>query len=612
MSIRNTALYVSTTSTPTGPTRFYLPSTGAAAISPTQSSEWDFTTGFDRLKLVTTKINSASATKAAADTTATANRDALIRQYVSDGLEAQTISGTLKGRIRAQENATTANLRAQVIVRVLSNDGSTVRGTLYAGDLTTGTTNPTSEFAATLTNRQYPRGASVALSSVTAQAGDRLVVEIGYRKHAALSTTGTLSFGDNSGTDLAEDETTTAANNPWIEFSGYVQFQSTITPIAASDTLAADLLEDGEVSKPPGFTVRLTTGGHQLRNQTGLREATLLDLPTDKAVSDTLAAGLSDTASAGVDQDEFTADDTADAGLSEAVAIERQSTVADTATASLTEAVALQRQSDVADTGAVDLSDIAAVEQRYAAADTGAVDLTDTASKSTLDTKSASDTGAVDLTESTALEQRKTGSDTGTAGLTESVALERQATVADTGSVNLTEAVTLQRQSTVADTGPVDLTDTVALAVAMTRADTGAVDATDSASTSTLDTKSASDTGAVDLTDASSVAIVTAKAGSDTGAVGLTDTATAIEPPTGPAAYFARGGLIDRPAVIVAAIQSRPVPVAGTLAVRPGAATATMAERPVAIAGALSGRPAAASGGLSERPSPLTGTLRER
>lgn len=206
-------------------TRFYLPSSGAADVSPAYSSEWDNTGSASRLQLSRLRSGSAMADAAITDATATANRDVLIRQYVSAPLSAQTISGTVKGYIRAIESSASDNLRAQVVIRVVSNDGSSVVGTLYAGDLTTGTSDPTSEFdSATMRNREYPRGGAQAISSLAVSDGDRLVIEIGWRKHVAASVSGTLRIGDaDTSLDLAEDESSSSDYNPWIEFSGNLQ-----------------------------------------------------------------------------------------------------------------------------------------------------------------------------------------------------------------------------------------------------------------------------------------------------------------------------------------------------------------------------------------------------
>ena len=203
--------------------RLYLPSTGAAAVSPAFGAEWDITTDADRLRCVSSKISSAMANKLANKPAANVqDQDILVRQYVSDPLAAQTISGTVKSVVRAVESATATDARAQFLIRVVSNDGSTVRGTLLAHDTTTGLV---SEFsAASPTNRKFPLAWSApgaTLSSVACEAGDRLVIAFGCRIHASGTNARTveLRFGDAAASDLAEDETSTTDLNPWVEFS---------------------------------------------------------------------------------------------------------------------------------------------------------------------------------------------------------------------------------------------------------------------------------------------------------------------------------------------------------------------------------------------------------
>jgi hypothetical protein len=151
--------------------------------------------------------------------------DVLMAQYVSPPLAAQTISGTFKMYLQTSEPNSTLDYRSQIIIRVVSNDGSIVRGTLYAGDTATTGPNPPSEWNTSTQTRAFPRAGLLpaALSSLAISAGDRVVVEFGFRAGAA-GTNADLRFrlGDNgSGGDLPEDETQTAATFiPWIEFSG--------------------------------------------------------------------------------------------------------------------------------------------------------------------------------------------------------------------------------------------------------------------------------------------------------------------------------------------------------------------------------------------------------
>jgi hypothetical protein len=205
-------------------TRLYLPpSGGTPGITPTPAAQWDHTTDMLRAVPALAPTNTAFSNCGMGDATATANRDSLCRQFVFP-LPVGTVfntTQTIKGRALCRGNQATFNMRSQAIVRVIASDGTTVRATLYAGDLATGTTNPVSEWATTHTNRQLPRGATVAIAAnYTTVAGDHLVIELGSRKHAALATNGSIRFGDNAGSDLPEDETATGDANSWIEFSG--------------------------------------------------------------------------------------------------------------------------------------------------------------------------------------------------------------------------------------------------------------------------------------------------------------------------------------------------------------------------------------------------------
>jgi len=206
-------------------TRIYLPSSGATRISPAFDGAWGLITGADRVRAVAGLASkTAMASKSTAETSATPV-NVLSRQYIVGPLKAVEISGTVKGRIRAQEANADAEYRAQIVIRVVSSDGGTVRGTLRAAD----SEALSSEFGTGLVNRAFPLATlePQALSPVTAQAGDWLVIEIGYFSHNAHTTSrnGTFHYGDAAASDLPEDETTTTDLNPWIEFSQDIAIQ---------------------------------------------------------------------------------------------------------------------------------------------------------------------------------------------------------------------------------------------------------------------------------------------------------------------------------------------------------------------------------------------------
>lgn len=203
-------------------TRFYLPSTGAADVTPLAPTGWSETTGFDILKCVTSRISSAMTNKQRVTSLTAAGTRCLLRQYVSNPVAAQTINdgGTVKGTVRALESAANDNLNViSSRIWVSSYDGQTNRGELLAiGDY-----GPVAEFNTSLRAKRIADGD--ATTPVVTQNGDRIIIEIGYGTTVGgVSMSGSLSFGDDSATDLGDNETDTAANNPFVEFTQNIAF----------------------------------------------------------------------------------------------------------------------------------------------------------------------------------------------------------------------------------------------------------------------------------------------------------------------------------------------------------------------------------------------------
>ena len=230
-------------------TRWYLPSTGAAAVNPANDS-WTRTAGMGSdLAAVRTRISSSMATVTSTKTSANPG-SALIRQYVTEPLAAQTITGNVSGQMRCIESNGALSACVAVSVRAVSNDGTTVRSgglAISASDLYT----TTSEMYTSLRNLKLMdvnESASIALTSMTLSDGDRLVFEFGYKATSTSTTyTGGISFGDNSATDLAADMTTTTANNPWIEFDSDIKPQYI-------GTVTSNFIESSVPASPITFT----------------------------------------------------------------------------------------------------------------------------------------------------------------------------------------------------------------------------------------------------------------------------------------------------------------------------------------------------------------------
>lgn len=196
-------------------TRFYLIET-AATVAPAFSATWSANSGARRILLLS-PLGSNDSFSAAELGIAESN--VAIRQYISSPLLSQTISGSIKGQILAQEGNSLDDCCAQLRLRVVKSD-LTDRGVLLDVD----GSGLTHEFATTLTNRQFPRGGSVALSSLAVQAGDRLVLEIGFKQSSTTTNLVNIQVTGNAGADLPENETATSPDNSWIELSQTLLF----------------------------------------------------------------------------------------------------------------------------------------------------------------------------------------------------------------------------------------------------------------------------------------------------------------------------------------------------------------------------------------------------
>lgn len=198
-------------------TRLYLGSTEASAVNPSFStSGWTEQDAADRRRMSRALTGSAMTNKTDAQTATGAGSSTLLRQYVSDILAPQVIAaGTWKGTVRTLESAANDNVDA-VRSRLFAVSAD---GTRDLGDLSViGNRGPVAEFNTALRAKRIADGD--ATSALTLTEEWRLVLEIGYTNTTAgASISATLNFGDNSATDLGDNETDTAANNPFIELS---------------------------------------------------------------------------------------------------------------------------------------------------------------------------------------------------------------------------------------------------------------------------------------------------------------------------------------------------------------------------------------------------------
>ncbi len=241
-------------------TRVYF-DTSVPTVSPTADGSWEVTGSMVRRWLDIGKSDAHSLESLAVATALNSPAgavDALILQAVSAPLASNvTINGAISGQIRALENSATADLRLQCVIWVMKTDG-TSRGTLIASNAGA----LSHEFNTALRNISVPLGGSTVPTSVAALATDRIVVELGYRKHenAATSRTGTLSAGNPNVSDLPVDETTVTALAGWIEFATTLSFSAAPLRVTQAEAVTAIVpTPAARVSQAEASTVLLPT-----------------------------------------------------------------------------------------------------------------------------------------------------------------------------------------------------------------------------------------------------------------------------------------------------------------------------------------------------------------
>jgi len=194
--------------------RFYFSRTVSAPVSPSFDAGWEQTGTALRGMLIPKLLLSATdaLTNDQVTVPITTTQDILNRQFVSGPIRAQSISGTFSLVVRCSENATTNNATLAVVVKLCRQDG-TLGATLFS------TFNTDTEFAVTASAATRIVNAQ-ALTTTSAQDGDRIIVEIGV--HAAAPTAAGSAiqrFGTSAASDFALTSALTTDLNPWCEFS---------------------------------------------------------------------------------------------------------------------------------------------------------------------------------------------------------------------------------------------------------------------------------------------------------------------------------------------------------------------------------------------------------
>ena len=219
---------------PEQPTRLYLSSLATPPVSHAYDAAWEHTSHATR-RLTSTdpaKVRSPRTFFDAWETSGADNYDQAVLQLVSPPITATTlIDGRVKAVAVVQEGSSLADLQSQMVVRVIADDG-TVRGTLLPADATVTLQNEwTANGGGGLAKfpLNYPTPEGTALTPVTAQVGDRIVVELGSRtttvrtsEQRARIAIGSAEFETYDFFELVNRQD--SDRRPWIEFSDSIPF----------------------------------------------------------------------------------------------------------------------------------------------------------------------------------------------------------------------------------------------------------------------------------------------------------------------------------------------------------------------------------------------------
>jgi hypothetical protein len=242
-------------------TRMYLAHDDTAVYDPpTKRGAWDKTAGANVFRLAATRTGQGTRTPNT-ENVATANYDVLVATWVSDPLlDAVSISGTFDAILLCAEDNIDLNAVLHLHVWVTTGDSDTVRGTLLT-DYVDATEFTQSASATSFTAITIPQQ---SLSSVSAQVGDRIVVEVGFQAQNTHTTnrTGAIVAGGRTGTDANGTESAVSPgvnNHPWVEFSSTLTFAPTylsttndaepVTPAAVRGTWDVDNKQDRHLAR---------------------------------------------------------------------------------------------------------------------------------------------------------------------------------------------------------------------------------------------------------------------------------------------------------------------------------------------------------------------------
>lgn len=204
-------------------------------ISPVFSGTWQNSTQAVRRMMSVDKNKDAITTGTTIDIGAAAGANALDRQYVTPGLaQGQFINGFVSGQLMVREEVLDNDFvdRVLMCMKLVSNDGQTIRGTL----LNLGLWSSQVEFLNSVTCRNKTINTGTALNPLTALEGDRIVIEIGYGVSVASVIPKAGAKWGAAAPLLPVEELQTTDGAGWIQISPNLKFRDTeFFPLTVDD-----------------------------------------------------------------------------------------------------------------------------------------------------------------------------------------------------------------------------------------------------------------------------------------------------------------------------------------------------------------------------------------
>lgn len=190
-------------------TRLYLANAAATFTPATKRGAWNDATA-TLARLLGAKAG-ASASFATTHSGANQTTAVLGGRWISEPLNAQTISGTVTWCVGSAVGSVAIPGFQDVYIYATAGDADVVRGTLLSMALSASFANTSGSGQQTVAN----------LTSLALLGGDRLVIEYGHQMTPTSSTSRTTTswYGNTGTTDLSSGSAAVTTQPGWLDFS---------------------------------------------------------------------------------------------------------------------------------------------------------------------------------------------------------------------------------------------------------------------------------------------------------------------------------------------------------------------------------------------------------